>query len=96
MPKVYKYTIFFSLFLFDILAAILTVATGGFLISDSIGVENNGDQSDAAKKDMKYIQEASFWIGGVLIVYSLVHIWNAVKLGVILFCGRKLKTKIEC
>ena len=91
-----KYPIFITLFLIYILAAILAIATGGFLISESMGVEKNGDQSDAAKKDVKYMEEASVWIGGVSIVFSLVFIWDAVELGVILCCGRKLEDSCFC
>jgi hypothetical protein len=51
--------------------------------SESLFSENDGEiyRSDSAKEDMKYMEEASIWIGSLSIVFSLVFIWNAVELG---------------
>ena len=66
--------------------------------SESLFSENDGEiyRSDSAKEDMKYMEEASIWIGSLSIVFSLVFIWNAVELGVILCCGRKLEDSCLC
>ena len=51
--------------------------------SESLFLENDGEiyRSDSAREDMKYMEEASIWIGSLSIVFSLVFIWNAVELG---------------
>ena len=51
--------------------------------SESNFLEDNGViyRADSAKEDMKYMEEASIWIGSLSIVFSLVFIWNAVELG---------------
>ena len=51
--------------------------------SESLFSENDGEiyRSDSAKEDMKYMEEASIWIGSLSIVFSLVFVWNAVELG---------------
>ena len=66
--------------------------------SESSFLEDNGEiyRAESAKEDMKYMEEASIWIGSLSIVFSLVFIWNAVELGVILCCGRKLEDSCLC
>ena len=67
--------------------------------SESNFLENNGEiyRAESAKEDMKYMQEASIYIGSLSIVFSLVFIWNAVELGTYsshVFTNREFSTLI--
>ena len=61
--------------------------------SESNFLEDNGViyRADSAKEDMKYMEEASIWIGSLSIVFSLVFIWNAVELGT---CTHRMFSRI--
>ena len=48
------------------------------------------------KSDVKYMYEVCVILGSLSIFFSLVFIWNAVELAIILFCGRKLENSCLC
>ena len=66
--------------------------------SDTLEEENLGDIYVGAsdKQDTEYMQKVSVAIGSLSIVFSLVFIWNAVELGIVLACGRKLEDSCLC
>ena len=53
-------------------------------------------ESESAKKGVEYMHTASVVIGALSIIFSLVFIWNATELGIILCCGRKLEDSCLC
>ena len=64
--------------------------------SESSFLEDNGEiyRAESAKEDMKYMQEASIYIGSLSIVFSLVFVWNAVELGtysILITCFHELR-----
>ncbi len=82
-----KYPTFESLFALYCICAFTSIFCGAILIDGS---------SDAFEKDKTVKSEdatsmgkASLVIGIFSIVFSLVFIWNAVELGILLFCGQR-------
>ena len=45
--------------------------------------------SKSTENGLKNLIVATFWIGILLFVLSLIFIWNAVTYGIVLFCARK-------
>ena len=48
------------------------------------------------KNDVKYMYEVCVSLGSLSIFFSLVFLWNAVELGIILCCGRRLENSCLC
>ena len=61
--------------------------------SDTLKEENIGDLyvEESDKQETEYMQKTNVIIGSLSIVFSLVFIWNAVELGIVLACGQKLE-----
>ena len=53
-------------------------------------------ENESVKKDVSYMQKISVVIGSLSIVFSLVFIWNASELAIILCCGRRLENSCLC
>ena len=66
--------------------------------SDTLKEENMGELyvEESDKQETEYMQKTSVIIGSLSIVFSLVFIWNAVELGIVLACGRKLEDSCLC
>jgi len=92
-----------------ITAFLLAVVTGGFLIEASmfpasIMAVGNAlpDEKDLyaqdllKKSDVEYMYEVCISLGSLSIFFSLVFLWNAVELGIILCCGRRLENSCLC
>ena len=52
--------------------------------------------SKSTENGLKNLILATFWIGILCLVLSLIPIWNAVTYGIVLFCARKLDDYCLC
>ena len=103
MSEMYKHPIFLALFLINTLAAVTSIITGVVLIESSLEPASMTDAYDALaqeksplnfmtpenRKDLTYMQYSNSIIGSLAIIFSLVFVWNAVDIAIILLCGRK-------
>lgn len=91
----------FMFFLYTF-AFVLAVVSGGILIEASmspfVAIESYDVLEDMNHKvvgmgpdreDLKFLYLTSVVIGGLSIIFSLVFLWLAIDLGIILFHGRK-------
>lgn len=81
-----KHPRFWCLFVLYIVSAIIGGTTGGLLL----GVDTSKTMDAISLKD------ASFVIGILSAVFSLLFIWNAVELGILLCCGRRHSKNYCC
>lgn len=103
MGNVCQFPKFFTLLIIYIVAAILAVVTGAFLIEaamfptsildtfDDETFDSNQTikgMNDGEKSELKYFQISSMVLGSLTIVFSTFFIWCAVELGIIMICGR--------
>ena len=107
--KITSYPIALFMFSMYIFAFVLAVVSGGLLIDASMSpfvvnetydtIEDVGQRTagmDSDREDLKYLYLSSLVIGSLSIFFSLVFLWQAVELGIILFCGRsKSKSAYE-
>merc|ERR1711973_151228 len=108
--KMCKYPIFVTLLVMYVVAAVLAIFTGGFLIEASLFpdsiissnevVKENEEAKDtdraimeneSVEDDVKHMQKVSIIIGCLSVIFSLVFIWNAMEIGIILCCGRRME-----
>lgn len=99
-----QYPKFFTLLIIYIMAAILAIITGAFLIEASMFPAAILDTFDfdetfasgqsikgmnkAEKGELKYFQISSLVLGSLTIVFSTFFIWCALELGIVMFCGK--------
>ena len=92
----------FSMYVFAFVLAIVSggilidASMAPFVVNDAYDVIEENDQvgktrqtqMDSDREDLKYLYLSSLVIGSLSIFFSLVFLWQAVDLGIILFCGR--------
>ena len=92
----------FSMYVFAFVLAIVSggilidASMAPFVVNDAYDVIEENDQvgktrqtqMDSDREDLKYLYLSSLVIGSLSIFSSLVFLWQAVDLGIILFCGR--------
>ena len=47
-------------------------------------------ENDSVEDDVKHMQKVSIAIGCLSVIFSLVFIWNAMEIAIILCCGRRM------
>ena len=102
----YKHPIILSVFLMYALAATASIIIGAVLIESSLpsfaqmetfdSLEDEKSSinimSPTDRQDLGYIQKSYVVIGSLAVIFSLVFVWNAVDLFIIMVCG---KTDLE-
>ena len=100
--KCTSYPIALFMFSMYVFAFVLAVVSGGILIEASMSpfvandaydaIEEIGQETtefmESDREDLKYLYLSSLVIGSLSIFSSLIFLWQAVDLGIILFCGR--------
>ena len=100
--KCTSYPIALFMFSMYVFAFVLAVVSGGILIEASMSpfvandaydaIEEIGQETtefmESDREDLKYLYLSSMVIGSLSIFSSLIFLWQAVDLGIILFCGR--------
>ena len=98
----YKHPIFLSVFLMYALAATASIIIGAVLIESSLpsfaimetfdSLEDEKSpvkiMSPTQRQDLGYIQKCYVVIGSLAVIFSLVFVWNAVDLFIIMVCGK--------
>ena len=98
----YKHPILLSVFLMYALAATASIIIGAVLIESSLpsfaimetfdSLEDEKSPSNIMspthRQDMGYIQKSYVVIGSLAVIFSLVFVWNAVDLFIIMVCGK--------
>ena len=79
--KCTSYPIALFMFSMYVFAFVLAIVSGGILIEASMS-------HLVDREDLKYLYLSSLIIGSLSIFSSLVFLWQAIDLGIILFCGR--------
>lgn len=104
-----KEPIILGLFVIYIVAAILAIGSGGFLISASMkpasmmdvstSLSEEGEEeifSENETKDITEIQRVSVILGSLSILFSTFFIWAAIEIGIIYFGGQNEKDFCLC
>ena len=98
----YKHPILLSVFLMYALAATASIIIGAVLIESSLpsfalietfdSLEDEKSpiniMSPTDRQDLGYIQKSYVVIGSLAVIFSLVFVWNAVDLFIIMVCGK--------